>query len=308
MSTHGSNRHRTATLCARATGIPHTRCAQWAAAGLITRHQPVPDGRSAAQRAFEARVAYVLANALRDEQVDGAVLGVTGAVPTTDGLTLALHPQMAHRVIAELLPTFDSDYGGLRGVPGLRPAGHDGAWTLRNVGDDAAIRLTHPDPEWGPRLPEDTEVLTELWRGSPTALDRREEEDLPAWYDRRGGPQPVLRDVVLSRLLRRPLLVNEAGAAHGWANTYSHAYTDLVIEWCCGRDQDDVERNLRRSGLAAPPPEGVAYRPARGKPRARGTIALEDAYVVVRALGSCDTGESTFTAEWITEQNRARYR
>ncbi|WP_030763744.1 MULTISPECIES: hypothetical protein [unclassified Streptomyces] len=307
MSTHGSNRHRTATLCARATGVPFTRCAQWAADGIITRHQPVPDGRTAAQRTFEARVAYVLANALRDEQVDGALLGVTGAVPTEDGLTLALHPQMAHRVIAELLPAFDSDFGGLRGVPGLRLDGDGASWTLRAVGSDARIRLTHPDPRWRPRSPEDTEVLTELWRRNPTTLDGREEEDLPAWSDTRGGPQPVLRDIVLSRLLRRPLLVNQAGAAHGWANTYGHAHTDLVIEWCCGTDQDEVERSLRRSGLVAAPPDGVDFRAVGGRPRARGTIALEDAYVVVRALGSCATGESTFTAEWITDRNRARY-
>ncbi|MEW2416883.1 hypothetical protein AB0953_24575 [Streptomyces sp. NPDC046866] len=308
MSTHGSNRHRTATLCARATGIRYTRCAQWAADGLITRHQPVPDARTTAQRAFEARVVNVLANALRDEQIDGAVLGVTGAVPTPDGLVLELHPEMAHRVVAELLPAFDRGYGGLRGVPGLRLVGRAGEWLLEDVGSPARIRLTHPDPGWTPRLPQDTELLTELWRGKPASLDRTEAEELTLWRSGRGVPRPLLRDIMLSRLLRRPLVVNEAGAAHGWANAYSHGYSDLVIEWCCGRDRDEVERKLRRSGLAAPPPAGVPLDPAKAKPRARGTIALEDAYVVVRALGSCDAGASSITAESITEANRARYR
>ncbi|MEV6732426.1 MULTISPECIES: hypothetical protein [unclassified Streptomyces] len=88
MSRRTDNRHRVATICREATGLAHHTCMQWAADGLITRHQPVPDAATAEQRAFEARVALVLGNALRDSQIDSAVLGYIRAEPLPEELTL----------------------------------------------------------------------------------------------------------------------------------------------------------------------------------------------------------------------------
>ncbi|MFG2748740.1 hypothetical protein [Streptomyces xanthophaeus] len=276
MSSRTDNRHRVATICRRATGLPHHVCRRWAEDGLITRHQPVPDAHDPAQRAFEAQIVLVLAERLRHEQLDGALLGFTGAVPAPDGLDLSLHPAMADRVVAELLPRIDTTYGGLRGVAGLRVTGGAGSWELSGLADGGHIRLLHPRPAWTPVLPDDGAGLTYLWRRRPRGLHGIE-------AGASDGVPDEARDRLLSRLLRRISLVNEAGAAHGWANTYTHGSRGVVIEWCCAVSTERMAHRLVRSGLTARPPgRSEDEESGRADMTQYGRLRLGDALVTVR--------------------------
>lgn len=288
MSRRTDNRHRVATLCREATGLAHHTCLKWAAAGLITRQQPVPDAGVAAQRTFEAQMVYALANALREEQRRGALLGFTRAVPGADGLVLDLHPGMADRVLGALLPRLDEAYGGTRGVPGLRLAPQGGEWVVRSVAGDAAVRLRHPDADWRPELPDHADGLTQLWRRSRHRPHPAEAAEQAAWAGRGGDPDRARsQDWLLSRILRRPQLIGAITAAHGWANTYTHGSLDLVVEWCCALEAAELERRLRRSGLADRPPQ-MSEQP-RDRPWFAGEIAMGGAFVTVRRQ-SCPIG------------------
>ncbi|MFF5485498.1 hypothetical protein ACFY7Y_07195 [Streptomyces virginiae] len=78
------------------------------------------------------------ADGLREGDLrDGALFGFTSARPAIarDGLSLALHPAMADRVLATVLPRIDQDDGGLRGVPGLRIVPRRGGPTVADHGD-----------------------------------------------------------------------------------------------------------------------------------------------------------------------------
>ncbi|MFD9727888.1 hypothetical protein [Streptomyces sp. NPDC059072] len=281
MSRRTDNRHRVATLCREATGLAHHTCLKWAAAGLITREQPVPDAGGAGQRTFEAQMVHVLADSLRDDQRQGAVLGFTRAVPGTAGLALDLHPAMADRVLGALLPRLDEVYGGTRGVPGLRLAPHGREWVVRSAEGDAAVRLIHPDGEWRPKLPEHADGLRQLWRRNRHRPHPAEAAELSAWTARGGDPdRAAAQDLLLSRVLRRPQLLGVTTTAHGWANTYTHGSMDLVVEWCCALEAAELERRLRRSGLAHRPPY-VQEQP-RDRPWFAGEIALGGAFVTVR--------------------------
>ncbi|MER7760937.1 hypothetical protein [Streptomyces sp. NPDC097619] len=279
MSRRTHNRHRIAVICRAATGLPHLTCLRWATEGLIDRYQPVPDADLPGQRAFEARLVLSLVDALRHEQVEGALLGFTASEPSREGLTLTLHPAMADRVLAAALPRRDMLYGGLRGVPGLRLTGSPGRWWLRGLLDGARVRLRHPDPFWRPVLPQGAPDLVHVWRQSPRHPHGSE---LPAHRPLRHG-----QDWLLSRALRRPRLVNGAGAAHGWANTYAHGSRGITIEWCCAMPASDMARLLVRSGLTAEA-EGLppTKRPQRENWSAYGLLELGEAVLTVRQ-GHC---------------------
>ncbi|WP_327255096.1 hypothetical protein [Streptomyces sp. NBC_01244] len=282
MSSRTDNRHRVATICRRATGLPLHVCHRWAAEGIITRAQPVPDAVDASQRAFEAQIVLVLADRLRHEQVDGALFGFTRAEPTGAGLILHLHPVTADRVVAELLPRIDTRYGGMRGVAGLRLTGEPGRWQLSGLADGTEVRLRHPHPAWTPFLPEDEADTTYLWRRNPRRLHGIEtNRPLDGWGE--------ARDWLLSRLLRRNSLVNEAGAAHGWANTYTHGSRGVVIEWCCAVSADHLARGLVRSGLTAVPASlAGTEEPDHAELARYGQLHLGDAVVTVRQGGCAE--------------------
>ncbi|MFD9335595.1 hypothetical protein ACFWBF_14490 [Streptomyces sp. NPDC060028] len=282
MSRRTDNRHRVATLCREATGLAHHTCLKWAAAGLITRRQPVPDAAGAEQRAFESQLVLELADRLRHEQVDGAVLGFTHARPSRSGLVLGLHPATADAVLAAVVPRFDERYGGLRGVPGLRLSPQGGEWALTRVGGEALVRLVHPRADWVPRLPDHGDGLTQLWRSHRRGVHPAEAAEVRRWGSEGGGAETCGR--LLSRVLRRPLLVNAAGTAHGWANTYHHGRRSLVIEWCCAVGAPEMEDRLRRSGLAAPSPGTASEADGRADPPGR--ISLDGASLTVRR-GPC---------------------
>ncbi len=177
MSKKQSNRKRAASLCSRATGMTYSRCLESAMNGHITPLRPVPDANSPEQRRFEARIAHTLAYTLRDRQLDSAVLGVQGVRLQGEQLTLRLHPIMARRIVADLLPVFDVAYGGLRGVPGLRIRYRAGEWSLVDVRSSARVHLEGFDLRPGPKLPAVERGLTPVWRdvliGSPVSSATR---------------------------------------------------------------------------------------------------------------------------------------
>ncbi|MEU2439822.1 hypothetical protein ABZ595_27115 [Streptomyces rubradiris] len=284
MSKKQSNRQRAAHACHEATGMEYSPCLDWAREGRISRHQPVPDAGSAAQRRFEAMLAHTLAESLRDNQLDGAVLGVQGVHPDSELPTLHLHPVMAHRVVTELLPRFDAAFGGIRGVPGLRLEYIDGRWLFVDVSSSAAILLGHEDPDWRPRLPGRQRGWTDIWRDAPARLSKIERQELAEWDEGRAAwPRPDARDLLFSRVLRRPLLVNSAGQSHGWANTYSHFTHDIVFEWCCGAPAIEVATALRKSGITAPM-DGVDVQPGPDQEPHPERIDMGEASIVLRRL------------------------
>ncbi|MFD7030653.1 hypothetical protein ACFWAR_21720 [Streptomyces sp. NPDC059917] len=273
MSRRTDNRHRVATLCREATGLPHHICLQWAADGLISRALPVPDAESPAQRAFEARVVVALADALTYEPTYGALLGITAVRPTASGLGIELDPRTSHQVFAALMPMFDAASGALDGVPGLRRDHRgDGGLHLRCAAGGGAIRLLPSAPAW--QRPLSRAGAIALGYGD-TPLHGVERARLDDWD--RGT---AARDRLLSRVLRRPRVLNAVGAAHGRANTYGHGRSDLVIEWDADPGIAAVERGLRRSGLAAPAPGA-----GPPDPPAAGIISLGGARLVLRTTG-----------------------
>ncbi|MFI1648822.1 hypothetical protein ACH4XT_18055 [Streptomyces avidinii] len=287
MSRRTDNRHRVATICREATGLPHHTCMRWAADGLITRRQPVPDAADEQQRTFEALVVAELADGLRGHELrDGALLGFTRARPEPGGLTLSLHPATADRVLGTLLPRIDEHQGGLRGVPGLRLVPRGGTWVLTRVQGRAAIDLIHPAADWRPALPEHGEGLTQLWRRNRHRMHPAEAAD---WEQRSGAGHDhgvPAQNRLNSRLLRRPLLLAAAGAAHGSANVYTHGGGDVVVEWCCSVERSDLEQRLRRSGLAQRPDVSPERERERDRPWFPGEIVMGGGFVTLRR-GPC---------------------
>ncbi|MFE5623786.1 hypothetical protein ACFQ8S_17130 [Streptomyces virginiae] len=282
MSRRTDNHHRAATICRAATGLPHRTCLGWAEAGLIDRRRPVPDAEDEAQRLLESLLVAELADGLREsERRDGALFGFTSARPAPTGLSLALHPAMADRVLSTVLPRIDEDYGGLRGVPGVRIVPTGRSWSLTHLRGRAAVHLVHPDADWRPVLPEHGDGLTQLWRRNRHRLHPAEAADLQERAGAAADPESATaQDWLNSRLLRRPRLLGQAGAAHGSANVYTHGGGDLVVEWCCAVERDELERRLRQSGLAHPP--GRTPERLRNQPWFPGEIAMGGAFVTLR--------------------------
>lgn len=257
---HRTQAHRPATVCHRATGTQYRECLAWEEAELISSRQPVPDAVSPDQRRFEAMIVLVLARALRDFQLDGALLGFQQAEPAPDGIGLHPHDVMANRVIGELLPRLTDD-GELRGVPGLRARWHHGAIVLYDLTAGAQVRVI-----WPRRLPPAAADLESpgraLWRRD--RLDPHEAAGRALWSGeaysnprRPAAAEAAARDWLLSRLLRRVALVNRGASAHGYANTYSHGDEDLIIESCCGTDPAEIKRLLSQSKMDEPPQDPV---------------------------------------------------
>ncbi|MFF3227251.1 restriction endonuclease [Nocardia suismassiliense] len=254
--TKSSNKAQTARVCSAATGAPYVECLKWFDRGLISRRQPVPEPQTAPQRRLEAIVAHELAEAFRDVQLDGALLGIRKAKLADNGfLELDIHPVMAYALVHRILPHNDRNYGGLRGVPGLRPAANpsDGALVLNDLTSAAGLALSvSADFSLSPvRFDDDGDNYEAIWHDHANELHDEEREFIDSWersFDAANGRR---RDLVLSRLLRRPGVLQCMGATHGLANTYTHWTRDLVIEWCCGASKSEAELRLRKSGFFA---------------------------------------------------------
>ncbi|MFJ5109285.1 hypothetical protein ACIQAD_01305 [Streptomyces sp. NPDC088551] len=237
-----------------------------------------PDPR---QRRLEAHIAHVLASGFKDRQLNGALLGVQGAEPESQSVRLTLESDMADEVLRELLPRFDHFYGGVRGVAGLRVQGNERQLDLHDAASSAHVAVTRADG--GPiRLPSarDGEVL--LWKRVPGGLSRDEWREAEEWKDSRGIKDLRVRDLLLSRILRLPGLVNRTAKPHGFANCYTHHAGDLVIEWCCGDTAEALCAVLLAHGFADDVPRAKTI-----ELLSRHSAHFGDRTVILNRHGSC---------------------
>lgn len=260
MSTKSRHYHP-ATRCSEATGMSYERCTVWQRDGRISVGQPVPDGGSPGQRSFEARIAHRLAETVRDRQIGHAVLGITKVEPWPNRLVLHLDSAMAWRVMAGLLSADGDD--GLRGVPGLRPHVIDGDVLLRHIGTGAEVMLAGRASELPYSLRAASAHARVRTPDEPMGEDEQAEQ--VAWDTTGVGRRAVrfseARDYLLSRVLRRPLVINRAGLIHNQVNTYSHGDDDLVVQWCCGTLVGQLAETFLASGLCSiPSVRGTAWR------------------------------------------------
>ncbi|MFI6574020.1 hypothetical protein [Nocardia fluminea] len=221
-----------------------------------------------------------LANALRDQQLDGALLGAQVAVPCPDGrLHLDVHPTMAFAVLHHLLPYFDPGYGDIRGVVGLRPRRVNAtAVELTDVSSSAGLTLNLPEPiRIEPVTSAEGAGYTAVWHQSPGELHPAEIRSTK----RPGAGNNPMRDRVFSRLLRRPLVLQQIGSAHGYVNTYTHGSRDLVIEWCCGPTKPEAIKLFQRSGFGA---DVLSQQPSE---RGGAPFWWENTGLILRHLDSC---------------------
>jgi hypothetical protein len=286
------NHYRAAAECCRLTGTRFARCVALEKQGLISLRLPVPDAGTPAQRSFEALIVSVLADALSGFQI-GAAFGVVGICPDASYPSLRLHPAMASRVLWEMLPRYDDVYGGVRGVPGMRPEQRNGKIVLRDLLSEASVAISQP---LDPRSMMHKLVPHEqpLWLEAGSGLHDSEAGDRAyraiEGKSRRSRAQAAGRDWVLSRMLRRPGLVNRTCREHGWANTYTHGYDDLVIEWCCSENPGALARRLRMSGVTAWPRDPLLGEPEPEAPGPDTDLKLAGTQVVLRR-GGC-SGDS----------------
>jgi hypothetical protein len=254
---------------------------------------PTVDAPDPRQRRLEAHLAHVLAASFQDHQLNGSLLGVRKAVPNGQRLDLLLEPAMAEAVIYELLPRFDRSYGGIRGVPGLRVTGDGRRWTLHAIG---LGKVTAARTDHGPirlPIPRDDEVA--LWGRLPDDLSRDERREIEWWVDAKSVDAPDIRDLLMSRLLRRPELVNKAAEPHGFANCYNHHAGDLVIEWCCGDTVEALCAALLAHGFIDGVPRADAVELV-----SRNSALLGDATIILNRHTSCLYGDNVQSiAEYI---------
>jgi hypothetical protein len=154
---------------------------------------------------------------------------------------------MADSVIYELLPRFGKYDGGIRGVPGLRSRRRQGQLVLRDSFGPAHLIASRADGK-PLHLPAPRDGETRLWKARGR-LSREEKREAGEW----GTSIPHIvdapvRDVLLSRILRRPALVNRAAQPHGFANCYTHHEGDLVT---LRYVQDAARHDAERGGDAA---------------------------------------------------------
>lgn len=88
-----------------------------------------------------------------------------------------------------------------------------------------------------------------MWKQAPGNLTHDEGQNAEKWVSSRGIRDLQVRGVLLSRILRRPRLVNRTAEPHGFANCYTHHSGDLVIEWCCGDTAKALCANLLSHGF-----------------------------------------------------------
>ncbi|MFJ7152373.1 hypothetical protein ACIQVT_29975 [Streptomyces sp. NPDC100445] len=217
----------------------------------------VADAAHPHQRRLEAQLAHVLASSFQDRQLNGALLGVREAGSGPQSLELTLESDMADEVLRELLPRFDHIYGGIRGVPGLRIRENRDRVVLHDALSLAQVTLIRSD-HGRMRLPSAREDEVLLWKRTPGGLSRDERQEAEEWAGSEGSADLQVRDLLMSRILRSPRLVNRTAEPHGFANCYTHHSGDLVIEWCCGDTVETLCANLLAHGIADGLPRGTA--------------------------------------------------
>ncbi|KOG60779.1 hypothetical protein ADK76_14960 [Streptomyces griseoflavus] len=284
------SKSRNATILAkrivRRTPLKQATASRLAKQVHVYHGSSVMDSSDPRQRCLEAHMVHVLASCFQDRQLNGALLGVRGAEPESQSVKLTLEPDMADEVLRELLPRFDHFYGGVRGVAGLRVRGDERQLILHDAAGSAHVTVTRADG--GPiRLPSarDGEVL--LWKRVPGGLSRDERQEAEEWKDSRGIEDLWVRDLLLSRILRLPRLVNRAAEPHGFANCYTHHAGDLVIEWCCGDTTEALCAVLLANGFTDDVPRAKTI-----ELLSRHSAHFGDRTVILNRHGSCLYGRN----------------
>ncbi|WBB63500.1 hypothetical protein O7599_13670 [Streptomyces sp. WMMC500] len=264
----------------------------------------IPDAADRSQRQFEARVAHCLADAFQDRQLNGALLGVTEAHSTDRGLTIHLEPEMSREVLRAVLPRMDEEYGGLRGVPALRISWGGQHVALYDTLSPAHIKLSHGERAFDTLLPNAHNGEHLLWRSNPrkaTKDERNEWLEWDTWFLSQG--QRETRDLLFSRILRRPTLVNRAAAPHGLANCYTHHPGDLVIEWCCGDTTETLCAVLLAHNFVdgLPPEKSVELFPSLA------SVQFGDSTVILRRHNTCVLPNEMMGSRKLSELIREDY-
>ncbi|GHE64416.1 hypothetical protein [Streptomyces capitiformicae] len=278
------NTNRLAKKIRNQTSLTLSTASRLARQANVYLGSSVTDATDPHQRRLEAHLAHVLASGFKDRQLNGALLGVREAKPDAQGLHLTLESEMADEFLRELLPRFDHFYGGVRGVPGLRVRGSNERVVLHDALSAAQVTVTRTDHS-RMRLPSarDGEVL--LWQRAPGGLSREEGQEAEEWVDSGGSADLRVRDLLLSRILRCPGVVNRTAEPHGFANCYTHHSGDLVIEWCCGDTMETLCANLLAHGIA----DGLPRRQAI-ELLSRHSAHLGDRTVILNRHNSCLCG------------------
>ncbi len=101
--------------------------------------------------------------------------------------------------------------------------------------------------------------------------------------------------------------MNRAGTSHGWVNTYSHHDHDIVFEWCCGAEAEELADALRVSGIENRI-ETIDFRASFDcEPHAE-RIDMGDASIVLRCLNaSWCRGDDWAGPAAIARSNLRRY-
>ncbi|MEU4120598.1 hypothetical protein AB0F71_39715 [Kitasatospora sp. NPDC028055] len=267
---------RLARRIQRLSGLPLWRSRELAGQVRVFIKHSVSDTTDPGQLRFEAMVVSALANVFRDRQRDGAVLGVLFTTHDGDGLTLHLHPAMADEAVGQLLVGPMATHRMVGGVAGVRWSVRSGRLVIESAILPARITLLRADgaPLGAPReLPG--EFVIPVHQAEVTRADKWDQADAPD-----------VRDLLWSRLLRRPALLNRAAAAHGVANCHTHGRSDLVIEWCCGDSVEAVFAAMLAHGLA----DGLDPVDAAELHSASATAMIGGRTVVLRRHGLCDHG------------------
>ncbi|MFD9903435.1 hypothetical protein [Streptomyces sp. NPDC059063] len=296
------NTSRLAKKICRQTSLNQSTASRLAKQVPVYLGPPIADAAESHQRRLEAHIAHVLASGFQDRQLNGALLGAREARPIAQHLELTLESAMADEVVRELLPRFDEPYGGIRGVPGLRVHLDDPDIVLQDGLSSARITLTRTDGHaW--RLPTARDGETLLWKRRPGDISREEREEAEEWTQSHPSLVDVpLRDLMMSRVLRRPNLVNRAAAPHGFANCYTHHSADLVIEWCCGDTVEALCAALLGHGFidGLSPSEAIEL-------TSRQSARLGGHTVILRRHSGCQYRHSPFSAQEISQHIREGY-
>jgi hypothetical protein len=282
------NTNRLAKKIRNQTSLSLSTASRLAQQAHVYLGSSVADAADPKQRRLEAHVAHLLASSFQDRQLNGALLGVREARPDGQSLKLTLEPDMAAEVLRELLPRFDHFYGGIRGVPGLRIRGNRDRVVLHDALSPAQVTVTRAD-RGRMRLPAAREGEVLLWTSAPGSLSRDERQEAEEWADSAGSADLRVRDLLMSRILRCPRLVNRTAEPHGFANCYTHHSGDLVIEWCCGDTVETLCANLLAHGIAHGLPRGSAI-----ELLSRHSAHLGDRTVILNRHSSCLYGNKAW--------------
>ncbi|MEE1789107.1 hypothetical protein PUR71_40325 [Streptomyces sp. SP17BM10] len=222
---------RLARRIQKLTGLQYCRSRELAEQVRVFVKHPVPDAETAAQVHLEAVVVYAFATALSSRNVTFAVFGVVASSIAEDGLTLRLDPSVGTDLVTRLLLYRDVGEFAVRASPvhgGITMCGRSGPERITFVNDDGTPLVFDPER----LLPSETARV----------------------HDYPGGPGP--HELLLSRILRRPALLNQTAALHGTVRCHARSTAALVIEWCCGDTFEALFATLLAHGVADGLPSG----------------------------------------------------